>query len=444
MTWNGDIPPSWSVDRLVLENVRCFSSFELSLSPVTVLVGRNGSGKTAVLDSIAAALTPVVRAFDGFGPMLQESDAHRRAEDLASSRSVATVEAMYPVVVEATCTIADAHLRWSIKKGASRGSSATRGPAHLRKHLESVTDRARDWEGDDPLLPIIAYYGVERLIGSGRGSSRGVASRLDAYTDALKPRSDLTRLYDYFEALSRQIADAHAFQDDPPKAATAQLSAIQAACDMVLEPTGWGRPRWNPVVDELTLTHGREGTLPLRWLSTGTKVAAGLAFDLASRMARANPRLGGTELLERTPGIVLIDEIDLHLHPAWQQQMLPLLRKAFPSVQFIVTTHSPQVISTVEAGSVRIIEGHTARTPAHAEGLRSDVVLREVQGTDPVPEVPIRKELNEYLELVFRGDGASPQARQKRGEIESKLGGIGTLDELADADAFMALAELEL
>jgi len=433
------------VDHLVLRNVRCFSKFEVGLSPVTVLVGRNGSGKTAILDAIAALLTPIVREFDGVGPFFRDSDAHRRAEDLSSTRSVAAVDAMYPVSAEASGTIAGRSVTWSVKRSKSAGGSSSRGPKALRELLGDAVSKARDWEGqDEALLPVIAYYGVERSIGSGRASGRGVASRFDVYADALRPRSDLTRLTDFFEGLSRQVADAHAFQDDPPKAATAQLSAIGEACNIILGSTGWARPRWNPVVNELTLTHGRDGTLPLSWLSTGTKVAAGLAFDLASRMARANPRLGGGELLRTTPGIVLIDEIDLHLHPEWQQQIVPSLRRAFPSVQFILTTHSPQVLSTVEAAAIRVIEDESARKPAHSEGLRSDVVLREVQKTDPVPEVPVRDDLRKYLELVFKGEGESTNALALRAQIENKLGGIANLDELAEADAFMALARLEL
>jgi len=314
----------------------------------------------------------------------------------------------------------------------------------LRAQVRDLAATARDLEGDGPRLPVIAYYGVERLVGKVRPPGRGVASRFDAYTDALRPRSDLNRMSEYFEGLSRQAADAYTFQDDPPQAALDQLAAVEEACATLLESTGWSRPRWNPVVNELTLSHEREGTLPLSWLSTGTKVAAGLAFDLASRMARANPELGGSELLRTTPGIVLIDEIDLHLHPAWQQQIVPSLCKTFPSVQFIVTTHSPQVLSTVEAGAIRIIQDDEVRRPAHSEGLRSDVVLREVQGTDPVPEVPVRRELRYYLDQVFRGDGASAEARAMREEIERKLGGITYTDELAQADAFMALADLEL
>ena len=79
-----------------------------------------------------------------------------------------------------------------------------------------------------------------------------------------------------------------------------------------------------------------------------------MAADLAYRMVRLNPDLGAMAALE-TPGIVLIDEVDMHLHPSWQQAVVYDVRKAFPNVQFIVTTHSPQVLSTVPAEAIRIL-----------------------------------------------------------------------------------------
>lgn len=100
--------------------------------------------------------------------------------------------------------------------------------------------------------------------------------------------------------------------------------------------------------------HETMGVLPLEALSDGTRSVISMAADLAYRMVRLNPDLGARAALE-TPGIVLIDEVDMHLHPSWQQAVVYDVRKAFPNVQFIVTTHSPQVLSTVPAEAIRIL-----------------------------------------------------------------------------------------
>jgi predicted ATP-binding protein involved in virulence len=157
----------------------------------------------------------------------------------------------------------------------------------------------------------------------------------------------------------------------------------------------------------------------------------------------ADPALG-TKLLELVGGIVLIDEVDLHLHPSWQQQMIVgLLRQAFPQVQFIVTTHSPQVLSTVPPESIRVLRAADAVPVEYSEGLRSDVVLETILGTSPKPDVAARRQLDDYLTLVYDGRGGTSEARQLRQEIDARLGGVSNVRELADADAELAFAAVE-
>lgn len=293
----------------------------------------------------------------------------------------------------------------------------------------------------DVILPVIADYGVERLIGERRDQGRISSSRRDAYASALDPRSDLKRLFSFLERLDEQIVRAQAFEDDVPRLAKLQFSAVEQACDSVLAPVGWGRPRWDSTIEGVTLTHPDHGTLPLTSMATGTKIAAGLAIDLASRMARANPGLGAEELLTRTPGIVLIDEVDLHLHPSWQQRIVPSLRRTFPNVQFILTTHSPQVLSTVPAKSVRILDESGVSTPKFSEGLRPNVILEKLQGTDPVPQVPVRQELQKYVEMVSQGQGSSPEAVALRADLDQRLGGASLNPELLQADIALDIAD---
>jgi predicted ATP-binding protein involved in virulence len=101
-----------------------------------------------------------------------------------------------------------------------------------------------------------------------------------------------------------------------------------------------------------------------------------MVADLAHRCVRLNPHFGA-EAAVRSPGLVLIDEVDMHLHPAWQQSVLAALRRAFKNMQFIVTTHSPQVISTVPARCIRILDGAAvASAPPGTQGAESSRVLK--------------------------------------------------------------------
>jgi predicted ATP-binding protein involved in virulence len=142
------------------------------------------------------------------------------------------------------------------------------------------------------------------------------------------------------------------------------------------------------------------------------------------------------------PGIVLIDEIDLHLHPQWQKTIVGSLRETFPKVQVVTTTHSPQVLSTVDASKIRVLKDSQVLRPRYSEGLRSDIVLSTVLDTPAEPDSEKRDRLRVYLSLVDAGKGKTPKATDLREEIELDMGGIDKVPELADADAAMTFQEL--
>jgi len=434
---------AWHVEDLTLSNFRCFSHVEMSFDPqLTIIVGTNGSGKSTILDGLIVMLGPIVRELgDDSNYSFAESDVRSEPRNLDSVGGVAEMVLRYPVEGEMQATVAGHSLAWSRRK-SSPGRYTSRISGDLKARMTDVVAEAKDAVGPEPVLPVIAAYGVERLLGVRRASGAIGKTRFGAYAAALDRQSDLSRLSGFLADLATSISNAHAFGDEPPLAARAQFDAIERACGIVLAETGWARPRWNPLVDAITLTHPRYGTLPLAYLSTGIKITAGLVIDLASRMARANPSLGSADLLDTVSGVVMIDEIDLHLHTTWQQSIVAALQRAFPRVQFIVTTHSPQVLSTVGAEHVRVLDGETVRRVEHAEGLRSDVVMREILGTDPEPDVPPRRSLHEYMAMVRQGLGTTNEAKQLRARLEHELGGIDNIPEFADADAAIAFDEI--
>lgn len=433
----------WAVLELGLQNFRGFERLDLGFeTDLTVVVGRNGAGKTAVLDGIGVMLSTLVRELEGDTLGFAEADARKTPKNLDSRAAVAEMATAYPVVGSISAVVSGEHHSWTRTRRSARGRTSW-AASGARDAVRTLAADARNATGPEPVLPVIAAYGVERLLGVRRASGEIASSRFGAFASALDRQSDLSRLSGFLEGLAMSIGNARAFGDEPPEAAMAQFAAIERACEVVLEQTGWHSPRWNPLVRAITLSHRDHGTLPLSHLSTGIRITAGLVIDLASRMARGNPGLGFGELLSEVPGVVLIDEIDLHLHPQWQQEIVGLLRRAFPLVQFIVSTHSPQVLSTVEARQIRVIDGDSVHSVDYANGLRSDIVLRSVLGTDPEPDVEPRRLLAKYLEHIGRGEGLSKETQALRAELDLKLGGVANVPELARADAVMAFAELD-
>ena len=120
-------------------------------------------------------------------------------------------------------------------------------------------------------------------------------------------------------------------------------------------------------------------------MSDGYKNTLSMISDIAYRMAVLNPQLG-EHVLDKTPGIILIDEIDLHLHPEWQQTILNDLQNVFPKVQFIITSHAPVVINSVEREHIRILDnGHVYMPVVQTYGRDVNSILREVMGVGERP-----------------------------------------------------------
>ncbi|WP_257161775.1 AAA family ATPase [Corynebacterium cystitidis] len=328
-----------------------------------------------------------------------------------------------------------------VSREKSAKGNTTLGDRNFRDEMKLLADKASTPD-ERITLPVIASYGVERLA---KKIPKGhfPQDRFRAYDRALDPRSDLKRLSQYILFLESEAFNYFQTEGRRGGSAVKQLESIRHACNVVIqEITGWGDMEWNGLLGDLTMSHSQFGTLPMSHLATGTKIAAGVALDIASRAARANPHLGGESLLQETPGIVLIDEVDMHLHPKWQKRIVGQLREAFPRIQFILTSHSPQVIGSVPTAGIRVLQNNHVYTPEFGEGLRPEIVLQQLQGVDPVPITSNRALIAKYLALVETGEGTSADASQLRQQIEDELGGAARNEEIAHADAVLAFESI--
>ncbi|WP_106418193.1 AAA family ATPase [Salinicola tamaricis] len=148
-----------------------------------------------------------------------------------------------------------------------------------------------------------------------------------------------------------------------------------------------------------------------------------MVMDMAAKMAELNP--DSPRILE-TSGVVMIDEIDLHLHPSWQQKILHDLRKTFPNVQFIVTTHSPQVLTSVDARSIRIVGEDSIESPSvNTLGEKSGAVLSSIFSVSEWPPEEVADNLrllNEYRTLVSSGAYDTQEALKLRAALDEVYG----------------------
>ena len=163
-------------------------------------------------------------------------------------------------------------------------------------------------------------------------------------------------------------------------------------------------------------------SLRIEQLSDGYRTTLAMVMDIASRMAEANPDMNDPL---NTEGVVMIDEVDLHLHPGWQQTILLDLMRTFPNIQFIVSTHSAQVISSVKPECLRVIDWQNndpVLVPiSFSEGAEAQQVLQDVLGLESprVKELDIVKALNHYQQLVEDDLWDSKEAKALRLALDS-------------------------
>ena len=148
-----------------------------------------------------------------------------------------------------------------------------------------------------------------------------------------------------------------------------------------------------------------------------------MAADMVFRCSQLNPHLG-REVANLTPGIALIDEIDMHLHPEWQQSVLSRLIKVFPKIQFLVSTHSSEVISTISKEHIRVIKDGLVTSPIkQTSAVPSDRILSDVMGVHPIwGELKAAKELTRYHALISQDLETSTEAESLRADLIEHFG----------------------
>jgi ABC-type cobalamin/Fe3+-siderophores transport system ATPase subunit len=227
-------------------------------------------------------------------------------------------------------------------------------------------------------FPLAVFYSTSRsVISAAQSKAKSVGGNAAGYAEALVPRAwHIEQFADWIrvqKSLARESARAGR-----------HLAAMKSAAARFL-PDCTDIAPGDSAGSSLAIT--KDGIqLDVRQLSDGERGVLGIALDLARRLSQVNPE--AADPLAEGEAIVLIDEIDLHLHPKWQRQIVHHLTEAFPRCQFIVTSHSPQVIGEMPPDRIQIIANGEVYSPTHSFGVDSSRVLEEVMDTLPrAPEV---------------------------------------------------------
>jgi predicted ATP-binding protein involved in virulence len=395
------------VTRLKLANLRAIEAAEFRFQAgVNLIVGVNGVGKTSVLDALGVCLSAMVKRVNKLRGRVEAFDL----DDIRIGAEALTVEC--------DVRIGTQDFTYLVHKPRAASAPQQKKAGMPREQVHDTPEKA-EFIGEAPPpvtgaehggRPLAVLFSTNRAVPSDRAPGKGVAAGgvEAAFADAFANRE--LRLGEFGAWMKVQ----ESLRGERP-AAGRVLSAVQESVVRFLPGytnlrlDGADRPR-------LSIDRGAT-TIPVRQLSDGERGTLALVLDLTRRLAQANPGL--VDPAAEAEAVVLIDEIDLHLHPKWQRQIVHNLRAAFPRCQFIATTHSPQVIGEVEHERIQIIADGQVYSPTHSYGVDSSRVLEEVMGSDPRAK-EVQSLLTEVSQVIGRQQFA--QARALLGQIVERLG----------------------
>ena len=360
--------------QVTIENFRGIQEMTLELQPgINLLIGDNGVGKTTVLEAIVAGLRACFTNIpDITVPNIKLEDVRQELQVVDDSPSV-----KYHTPVRITC---QAELN-----GQTYAWSRVRrdGKSSGRAIVDFLSDaKITDWFGDasndlDTPLPVLNYQSIYRISNDKRGDFGTSRRRLDdrryGYSGCLDAALDDKFIRKWCYAMMRKASKS---------------SRYALFCEAVVKVMkGMNGDQFHSDIyfseefgEDGDFVYDENGkVMPISFLSAGYQSALWMVMDIACRALMLNP---GTKSLGEITGIVLIDEVDKHLHPKWQWNVLGALRDTFPNVQFIITTHAPIVISSCKDAAILTIDANPVVTPGMSVyGYKIEDVIERTQGS---------------------------------------------------------------
>ena len=415
------------IDHLDIENFKKFRKQSMDLHPqFTLLVGENGSGKTSVLDALAVAagiwlVEPPDSTLANSGRNILPTEIHLEPERRGDRIQF---HERRPVIIRSTGQIGDdEHVSWTrqIRKEGKRTSNveAKEALAYVQKTYE------RDLAGEQVVCPVLAYYGAGRAWLSSN-------ERIPAEAKLDLPARRWASFYDCFNERIRFAELRRWFHRETTAAGNRggkMRPGFEAVRRAILRCVPDADAVWFDPDRGQILFSIHQNAQPFDNLSAGQRMMLALVADLAIKAVTQNAfllppdELGPEDeplprVLQETPGLVLIDELDVHLHPKWQRRVATDLKQTFPSIQFVCTSHSPQVVGEVKPEEIRLLdEGVT--TPGRSFGIDSSRILEEIMDARPRSE-SVEVLLRKVFNLIDKEDFEA--ARNLLPEVEQSLG----------------------
>ncbi len=396
------------IEQLELKNFRCFEDIKVELHPnMNVMVGINGTGKTTMLEAIRIFIGAAFCELDKienkiYSPNISDDDVRLH-----------NLERQYPVKIQGIVTVDEQLLparsatwdRTLEHYGRKTKFNESKDVKALSKRIQSVIR-----EAEVTAVPLIAYYSTDRYKKEKRNTGlEADGSRLRGYYNAL---DSTTNIWFFLSIIKTETL----WELQEGK----QSTILWMVRNVVLQCVPDCKEIKHDVKqDKLIITQANGEKVPFASLSDGVRNVLSIAMELALRCYLLNPTLG-EDAPAKTPGIVLIDEIDLHLHPEWQLHILNDLTTVFENIQFIVSTHAPLVLSSLKNGEIFSIADRKVYDFPNQYMHRPEQILKAMNAKLGSEEID--RALSDYRLLIEKGQGHSNEAIALRDKLVEILG----------------------
>lgn len=401
-----------------IKNFKGFSNEEFDLNPrFTVFIGNNAKRKTSVLDALAVSIGSYLRGID-----VAKHEA--RGIDKKEVR-VKTVEGQprpqLPVEIEAFGEVHGKTLSEGWKRSVNKLTIKTTTTFVNAKNIETLASEMlqKSRENGKITFPVIAYHGTGRLWAEHEEKKAPYKKQGEgvemAYIKCLSPKSSSKEFISWYKTYEDEVKKFGSKTDQ------LLLDTFKQAIISMIPGEQWTNMSYSFKDDDLVGFFKNEDQvdkLLFGQLSDGYRNLIGMVADIAYRCIMLNPHLGA-DAVRQTPGIVLIDELDLHLHPNWQKRIVSDLKNVFQNIQFIATTHSPFIVQSLHNNELIDLEGKNIDDDYLKIGIE-DIAEGEmgVQHANRSRKfIEMQKVADEYYRLIESGTRISDADELNRLEI---------------------------
>lgn len=342
--------------NIELLNFRRFSNSTYELNPrMNIFIGKNASGKTTVLEAATVILGAYLTAFkeyvpSRFGHNISDNDVLMKALKPVKNVAVTASVKQFP------CTVSS-QIMWdsktvecvrTLEKEGGRTKFIGQNPMREMVAEWEKAIKAADGSDEGQIYPLVLYLSSARLWNENRtGEIDKIPGRTDAYQRCLDPKRGNQTSFEYIKLLGSLASEEN--DGIPLPSYEVIMDAVKYSLEEEMSPGQ--QALYSSRYGEIAVKNPDGTVINFSALSDGYRNVIKIVTDIATKMCILNPYLG-KDTLKKTPGVVVVDELDLSLHPTWQRRIVRILKELFPKVQFICATHSPFIIQSLEPGEL--------------------------------------------------------------------------------------------